>query len=199
MALAAVRPATVTDVDEIVRIQAVTWSAAFAELVPPTALDELTGPAARRAWTAAVDANDGRHHVVMATEGSWTVGFCAAAASVEPTPRLPDPGRQDRDPTRPELGAWAWGEITVLLVEPRWGRRGHGGRLLVAATTALREAGSRFGLTWIPEDDAVSLRFYERAGWTPDGAVRGLDTGAGTLREIRLTGSVDLRLRDDGR
>ena len=38
-------------------------------------------------------------------------------------------------------------EVSTLLVEPRWGRRGHGGRLLAAAAAALRGARRR-GAGW---------------------------------------------------
>jgi GNAT superfamily N-acetyltransferase len=188
MALAAVRPAVVTDVDEIVRIQAATWASAYAELVPASAIARLDSAPARQAWTAAVTAGDGRHHVLVATEGRWTVGFCAAAGAAAPA------GNGQSQPG-PPLGEWAWAEISALLVEPRWGRRGHAGRLLAAAAAALRESGARYGLAWIPEPDRASRQFYTRVGWEPDGAVRALDTGAGTLREIRLTGSLDLELR----
>ena len=95
----------------------------------------------------------------------------------------------------PEAGE-AWGEVGALLVEPRWGRRGHGGRLLAAAAEALRERGARYGLAWVPEKDDASRRFYARAGWEPDGTVRGLDTGEGVLREVRYTGSLDLALTE---
>jgi hypothetical protein len=47
----------------------------------------------------------------------------------------------------------------------------------------------------VPEADAVSRAFYGHAGWTADGAVRGLDTGAGTLREVRVSGPLDLHVR----
>ncbi|MFC4945519.1 GNAT family N-acetyltransferase [Pseudonocardia sp. GCM10023141] len=193
MALAAVRAAAAPDVAEIVRIQAGTWAAAYAQLVPPAAIEQLAGPAAREAWTAAVGAGDG-HHVLVATEGEWTVGFCAAAVATAPEGAVVSAPEGAVVSDEPELGPGAWGEIGVLLVEPRWGRRGHGGRLLGAAATALREAGSLYGLAWIPEADEASRRFYARAGWEPDGATRAFDTGEGVLREVRLTGSLDLKL-----
>src|SRR5919199_2471561 len=127
MALAAVRRAVDADVDALVRIQSDTWRAAYAELVPAAALDELTGPAAREAWRAAVAAGDG-YHVFVASEGEWTVGFCAAAFY----------GGED---------GTAIAEGSTLLVEPRWGRRGHGGRLLAPAAAPPRRhgAGTRWG------------------------------------------------------
>jgi GNAT superfamily N-acetyltransferase len=184
MALAAVRSADVTDVDEIVRIQGATWAAAYTELLPAEALERLGGSGARQAWTAAVSAGPG-HHVFVATEGDWTVGFCAAstASSVQPA--------------EPELEPTAWAEIGALLVEPRWGRRGHAGRLLATTAAALRANGARFGLAWIPEQDGASRGFYARAGWEPDGAVRALDTGNGIVREVRVTGSLDLKLQPE--
>jgi L-amino acid N-acyltransferase YncA len=173
MAVATVRRAVDTDVDALVRIQSDTWRAAYGSLVPPAALEALTGAEARAAWRAAVGAGDG-YHVFVAEEGEWTVGFCAAAYWVE---------------------GEGHAEVSTLLVEPRWGRRGHGGRLLAAATEALRAHGARAGRAWILQADAVSRAFYAHAGWEADGAVRGLDTGTGTLREIRLSGPLDLRLR----
>ncbi|MGH3564483.1 MAG: GNAT family N-acetyltransferase [Pseudonocardia sp.] len=95
----------------------------------------------------------------------------------------------------PEVGARHWAEIGALLVEPRWGRRGHGGRLLAAAAGALRTAGAIYGLAWIPETDQASRRFYARAGWGSDGQLRVLDAGDRELREIRITGSLDLKLQ----
>jgi GNAT superfamily N-acetyltransferase len=185
MAIAAVRPAQLSDVDEIVRIQSVTWQAAYAGLVPDGALAQLTGPEARQAWTDAVAAaaadekpagspGDNTFHVLVATEGEWTVGFCAAAGY------------------RGEGGAIA--EVSTLLVEPRWGRRGHGGRLLAHAAKALRDSGADHGRAWVPETDTASLRFYTTARWAPDGAVRTLDTGAGSIREVRVAGPLDLAL-----
>ena len=38
---------------------------------------------------------------------------------------------------------------------------------------------------WLPEEDAVTGRFLDGAGWAPDGWVRTLDTGGPTIRELR--------------
>jgi len=84
--------------------------------------------------------------------------------------------------------------IGTLLVEPRWGRRGHGGRLLAEAARGLRAKGATRGVVWVPENDDVSVAFYERAGWERDGTVRTLDAGGRALREIRLTGTLDFQL-----
>ena len=102
----------------------------------------------------------------MAAEGDGGSGFVAAGAADVPA--------------ESPLGAQAWGEIRTLLVEPRWGRRGHGGRLLAAAVGALLEGGALYGQVWVPEVDEASRRLDARAGWEPDGTVRGAGHGGRT-------------------
>jgi GNAT superfamily N-acetyltransferase len=179
MAIAAVRAATPDDVGEIMRIQASTWRTAYGELVPEAAVERLTGPAARQAWTEAVGAGDG-YHVLVATEGEWTVGFCAAGPA---------------DPEEPGLeGAHA--QIVTLLVEPRWGRRGHGRRLVGAMLEALAADRAVGGLAWLAEQDVASRAFFDRIGWDADGLVRTLDAGDRELKEIRLVGPLEVVNRD---
>ncbi|WP_226365932.1 GNAT family N-acetyltransferase [Pseudonocardia sp. ICBG162] len=176
MATATVRPATDDDVGAIMAIQDRTWRTAYAGLLPEEAFAGLTSDAARSHWSDAVHAGDG-FHLFVAVEGDETVGFAAAARYAG-------------------ADGMAIAEVSTLLVEPRWGRRGHGGRLLAAAAAALRESGSDSGRTWVAEADTASRNFYSRAGWAPDGAVRTLDTGSSTLREVRHAGTLDLHLVD---
>jgi GNAT superfamily N-acetyltransferase len=75
--------------------------------------------------------------------------------------------------------------VTTLLVEPRWGRRGHGSRLLAAVADLARETGTARLQVWLLEPDTVSSGFFESAGWAPDGWARTLDTGGPPLRELR--------------
>jgi ribosomal protein S18 acetylase RimI-like enzyme len=178
MAIADIRAATEADVTEIARIQRDTWRTAYAEIVPPSALEQLTGPAAHAAWRAVVSSDEG--HLLVATEGQWTVGFCAATPAGAESPDEPAGQAQ----------------IAALLVEPRWGRRGHGRRLLAAAFEALMADGASSGIAWVPEQDVASRAFYDRAGWDPDGYVRTLDAGDRQLREIRVTGGLRFENRD---
>jgi GNAT superfamily N-acetyltransferase len=183
VATASVRPATRDDVPDLVRIQLDTWRTAYAGLLPPDVLDGIDPDEARGAWTAALA---GPARLFVATEGEWTVGFCAAGPA-------PDGEVAAADGTLPD-DASTVGLIGTLLVEPRWGRRGHGGRLLATAAHALRETGATRGIAWIPEADDASRKFYAGANWQPDGIARTLDAGGRPLRELRLTGTLDLRL-----
>ena len=164
----AVRAARPADVPEIARIQVDTWRTAYARFLPESVLAALDVTAAAQAWEAAVVSPPSpAHHVLVATEGSHTVGFVAVGPS----------GEQDARPGEAEVAA--------LLVEPRWGRRGHGSRLLAAAVDFLRQDGVTGLVAWVPDGDRASTAFYESAGWEPDGTARILEADGGSVRETR--------------
>lgn len=173
MADVSVRPAHVDDVEEIARIQVQTWRTAYQSILPGTVLEEVSPALAAQAWRDAVTAPPSpQHHVLVAREKEWTVGF----AALQPATEL-----AADEPERESTSA-----LGPVLVEPRWGRRGHGSRLLAAAVDHARTDGMTRAVIWLPEEDSVSRTFFLSAGWQPDGLVRALDTGAGELREIRL-------------
>jgi GNAT superfamily N-acetyltransferase len=155
-------------VPEIARIQVDTWRTAYKRFLPESVLAALDVTAAAQAWQAAVDSPPSpAHHVLVATEGSTTVGFTAVGPSAEEDAR---PGEA---------------EVAALLVEPRWGRRGHGSRLLAAAVDFLRQDGVTGLIAWVPDGDQASTAFYESAGWEPDGTARILEADGGSVRETR--------------
>ncbi len=178
MADVSVRAARVEDAAEIGRIQISTWQTAYNNLLPAAVLEALSADLAEASWQDALTAPpSGRHHVLVATEQQWTVGFAALGPAADLQPDDPEPQ--------------ATAELSPLLVEPRWGRRGHGSRLLAAAVEFARRDGMTRAVAWIPEADTASRDFYVSAGWAPDGLARALDTGAGELREIRLRTSLE--------
>lgn len=182
MADAAVTLAQPDDVHTIARIQLETWRFAYAGLLGEGTLATLTETDVAFAWRETLHAGSAR--IFVAREGSWTVGFCAIGFAPEAELAGAD-GALPADAATVAL-------IGTLLVEPRWTRRGHGGRLLAAAAQAMRADGATRGIVWVPEADTVSRNFYRRANWTPEGTVRTLDADGTALREIRLSGALDL-------
>jgi GNAT superfamily N-acetyltransferase len=173
MADASVRPAVAADVAEIARIQVETWQYGYRDLLPAPVLAAVTPEAASAAWTAAVGSPPSpRHHVLVAMEQDWLVGFVALA---------PADDLQPDDPAPASTVA-----VGPVVVEPRWGRRGHGSRLMAAAMDTARADGMTQAVTWIPDGDTVTREFLIGAGWALDGLARELDTGEGVLRELRL-------------
>ncbi|MGI8679826.1 MAG: GNAT family N-acetyltransferase [Jatrophihabitans sp.] len=177
MADVSVRPARSDDVAEIARIQIETWRTGYRQILPAPVLDALSPEQVQAVWTSAVDERPSpRHHVLVAMEAQWVVGFLAFGPAEDLEADDPDPATT--------------AALAPLLVEPRWGRRGHGSRMLAAAVDHARADGTTRFVSWIPEADTASREFLISAGWAPDGLVRALDTGAGELREIRLRTSL---------
>lgn len=184
MARADIHLAAADDATVIARIQRATWQAAYGELIGSSALHELDAADVERQWGQAIAHPE--TDVFLAREGSFTVGYSVSGPA--PEDELAGPGG-----SMPEDSAHI-GLIASALVEPRWQRRGHGGRLMAAAARALRSRGANRGVAWIAESDSASLSFFRSIGWNPDGVVRTLDTGERTLREMRLAGSLELHL-----
>jgi GNAT superfamily N-acetyltransferase len=171
-----VRTAKAEDVPEIARIQVLTWQTAYADLLPAQVLGQATEDVARVEWETAVNTPPTRlHRVLVALEQDAIVGFIAFGPA--------EPADAEDDVTDA-------GQIHALLVEPRWGRRGHGSRLLAATVDHLRGDGATRALAWVADGDPASTRFYRSAGWEPDGYARTLEDGGRTLRESRLHVSV---------
>jgi GNAT superfamily N-acetyltransferase len=170
---ASVRPALPEDAAEIARVQVVTWRTAYRSVLPAAVLDDWDSQGATDSWRAAVASPPTPGHgVLVALERNSLVGFAAYGPA--------ELARGERtDPAGPTS------ELTTLLVEPRWGRRGHGSRLLAAVADLAQAGGAARLQVWLLEDDLVSAGFYESAGWAPDGWARTLDTGEAPLREIR--------------
>jgi GNAT superfamily N-acetyltransferase len=158
-----VRPARAEDAARIAAVQLSTWRTAYEEVLPPELLaapeaDVLREVAA--AWEeAVVRPPTAGHRVLVAMDGDELVGLAAS------------------EPVQDGVV-----ELSALLVEPRWGRRGHGSRLVAASVDHWREDATKAALTWVWEQDAASTSFLASSGWEPDGAARSLDSGARQLR-----------------
>ena len=169
MADVSVRPARPPDAERVARVQLSTWRTAYADLLPTEAL-EVPEEQVAAMWLRAVEVPpSAQHRLLVAFERDELVGFTALAPAED-------------DGLDPATTA----ELTALLVEPRWGRRGHGSRLVAAAVDTWRPEGVTTAVHWAWERDTATRSFLTSAGWELDGAVRGLDTGPRVQRQVRL-------------
>jgi len=161
VALGFVRPARPSDAAEIARIQLATWRIAYQRLMPRHVLAEISEDWLRERWSEAVTSPPSPSHRVLIaveqTQQDYVVGFLAS-------------GPDEDSETAATVAA-----ITELLVEPRWGRRGHGSRLLAAAVDLWREDGFTQAGAWTFERDIPMNKFLASAGWAQDGLRRELD------------------------
>ncbi len=179
MALGYVRPARPDEAGELARIQLSTWRTAYRRLLPRRVLDDLDPAWLAERWYEAVAAPPSAlHRVLVAVEQGESLhltGFTAVGPADEAA----------LAPGEPALGRDV-AAITELLVEPRWGRRGHGSRLLAAAVDLWRSDGFATAVAWVYEQDAASLAFLTGAGWAPDGTHRALDVDDQLVPQLRL-------------
>ena len=184
MAIGYVRPARPGDAGEIARIQLSTWRTAYRRLFPPHVLANLDVDYLARGWEEAItESPSERHRVLIAIEqgeSSYLVGFAASGPADE----------QALAPEERPLGADV-AAITDLLVEPRWGRRGHGSRLLSACVDLWRYDGFKSAVAWVYDADPAMRRFLASAGWEPDGATRALDVDDMLVPQVRMHVGLD--------
>ena len=178
-----VRPARDGDAGEIARIQLATWRTAYRRILPARVLDQLDEDWMTRRWQNAIEAPPTpRHRVLVAVEQAdqaYLVGF-AAVGPADEAALAPE-----EEPLAGDAAA-----VTDLLVEPRWGRRGHGSRLLAATVDLWREDGFTAAVAWAYQRDVATQKFLTSAGWQPDGAMRALDVDDQLIPQLRLHTSL---------
>jgi GNAT superfamily N-acetyltransferase len=189
-----VRVASPDDSGEIARIQLTIWQVAYRSFIPRAVLDRLDADWLRDQWHDAVASPPSAEHRVLVAieeadpaitsdpptskpETAYRVGF-AASGPADVTALAPDENHN-------ALGDGVVA-VTELMVEPRWGRRGHGSRLLAASVDHWRVDGYHTAVAWAFRDDVATIAFLTSAGWAPDGAARALDVDDMLVPQVRF-------------
>jgi ribosomal protein S18 acetylase RimI-like enzyme len=156
-----VRDATGDDAQEIERIRIRGWQVAYRHLYPPEELDGL-----------AIDASRWRHRIDHPPRG-WTIIVAGDAGSLL--------GFASTGPSRDERGV---GELYAIYVDPDAWSRGAGRALLAHAEERLAATYAEATL-WVLEGNTRARRFYEAAGWQPDGARQAVERLGVSPAEVR--------------
>ncbi len=146
---------------ETIRIEA--WRVAYRDILPPADLDAMPIDASR--WRARLESPPEGWAIFVAERDAAVVGFAAVG------------------PSRDERGV---GELYAIYVDPRTWSGGAGQALIVKAEEQLTRAYSLATL-WVLTGNARARRFYELAGWSPDGAVKAEDIFGVAAEEIRYS------------
>ncbi|MFI6421644.1 GNAT family N-acetyltransferase [Streptomyces sp. NPDC050842] len=176
----AIREAIPEDAAALAAVHVLSWRAAYRDLLPGPYLDALDPEERAAVWHARLTAQD-RPTVLLATEADGrVVAFSCFRA-------WPD-GAEQADGTADEPGALdpaTTAELAALYSLPEvWGT-GVGRTLLAASTESLAAAGFRTAALWVLAGNARGRRFYEAAGWRPDGTTVRDVTGGRELEELR--------------
>ena len=161
-----IRPALPGDAAAIARIRVDSWRATYAGIVPAAILDRMD-VGRNETWAAGlIDQPPPRATLVIEGLDGTVKGYALAAPS--------------RDDDVPGLG-----EIEAIYLDPEARGTGLGRPLLEAAAGELAAAGFETGVLWVLTANQGARRFYERAGFRPDGAARSLDFDGTPIEEIR--------------
>ncbi len=170
-----IRRAEVADADAIGRVHVTAWQAAYRGLVPDDVLASLDATARAEQWRNALASSgesgvasfdDDKATVLVAEDPSGNVVGIAAVGR----------HRGSADPTVGEL--WM-----MNLAPAAWGRD-IAPPLLRAAEKGLRDLGFSAAVLWVAEGNGRARRFYEREGWTLDGAVKTQTPSGLALRQV---------------
>ncbi|MBL1091015.1 GNAT family N-acetyltransferase [Streptomyces sp. 9-7] len=165
------------DIEAVSAVRVRGWQAAYRGLMPQTYLDGMSVAAdaeRRRSWF-------GRRSPDVVDLVAESAGEVVGWASVGPA-RDPDvaPGAEELPDPRPTAG-----ELFALYVAPERIGTGVGRALMAAGTDRARRSGYRALYLWVVRGNTRAQRFYERAGFVPDGAEETYKVGGSNVPELR--------------
>jgi ribosomal protein S18 acetylase RimI-like enzyme len=141
-----VRAATGADAEGIARVQERGWQAAYRHVFPPEELDRGGFIQASR-WRERLERPPAGWATFVADREGAVVGFVSVG---------------------PSRDAAQLGELYAIYVDPADWSTGTGRALIERGEEHLRGEYEEVAL-WVLEENPRARRFYERAGWAPDG------------------------------
>ena len=183
-----IRSASPADAAQIAAVMRASWRAAYEGIIAPEIIDRVTAP------------DSGARIRQSFTTRPWQKTLVAfAAQSQAPQKRDAEAGIVGYaffGPEQDVLGApWPHplsaagekgrvAELYALYVHPAWWSTGTGRALMDRALATISAARYPSVRLWVLRDNSRARRFYERAGFAPDGACHTLE-GLGGVTEIR--------------
>ncbi|MFJ6985642.1 MULTISPECIES: GNAT family N-acetyltransferase [unclassified Streptomyces] len=158
---------TLDDCARVSEIRIGGWRHAYRGLIPRAHLDALSvaeDTERRRAWFARLD---GSVENLVAEEAGRVVGWAAHGPYRDGEQRTTD------------------AELYALYVDPAHLGRGTGHALLTASVLRRTALGHTRMYLWVLEGNTPARRFYERAGFRPDGAEEPFEVAGAEVPEVR--------------
>jgi GNAT superfamily N-acetyltransferase len=166
VARATVRLGTAADAEAIAVVHVDSWRAAYRGIVPDTILDRLSVERRAAGWRDTIEP-PGEECVWVVERDGRLIGFAATG-----------PARDD------DIAAGS-GEVAAIYLDPGAWSAGVGRQVFAAAVDDLRLRGFGPLVLWVLTANSRARRFYEAAGWQPDGTSRMLDFDGTPIEEIR--------------
>lgn len=162
-----IRAATISDAHDIAEVHVASWKAAYRGLMPDSVLDGLSGSKRAEMWQRIIA--EQKFQLLVAEHDDRIVGFVNFGSA--------------RDP---DVVPGLTGEILAIYVDPNRWHKGIGRGLLEAALSELKSAGCNEATLWVLDSNSRARVFYERAGFSVDGATKSEIAGDNaTIQEVR--------------
>jgi ribosomal protein S18 acetylase RimI-like enzyme len=150
---ATIRPATPKDAQRLAEIHVSAWQAAYRGQLDDEYLDGLKVDDRLEQHRRSLKEQRADWRTWLAEDGGRVVGFAVTGPS------------EDADAERTTA------EVYAIYLEPDRVGTGLGRDLFSHAVTDLRERGFDAITLWVLETNERARRFYEAAGWKPDGTI----------------------------
>jgi ribosomal protein S18 acetylase RimI-like enzyme len=164
-----IRPATTTDAPALATVHVRSWQWAYRGQVPDAYLDHLGKTLGERveARRAQLEHVPPENRWWVAEQSGNQVGFAVTGPS----------GDDDAAPLT--------AEVFALYLDPDAVGKGTGRALLCHAVTDFRQRGFQRATLWVLQSNQRARRFYEAAGWAPDGGRKSEERPGFILHEVR--------------
>lgn len=164
-----IRRAAPSDARGIAEVHIASWQSAYRGLFPDDVLDNLFVESTERHWEKRLAGTSG---TLVYEQDGRIVGFVGYEASRD----------EDADEEVGEVS-------TIYLAPDAWGK-GIGRALLEQALASLQAAGYREVTLWVLKKNHRAIRFYEAAGFRPDGAAKSVSRFGAEHDELRYRRSL---------
>lgn len=164
-----IRPAAPDDATAVAAVHVASWQGAYRGVFPDDVLDGPELAVSRLGqWQRILgEPRPGAVDLVAEDGAAQVVGLLHAGA------------------TRDDDGGPQTAEVFAIYASPdAWGT-GAGRELMTAALDRFRAAGYTDVTLWVLDSNERARRFYERAGFTPDGATKDDVLGGTPVTEVR--------------
>lgn len=185
-----IRAGSAAHAAQIAAVQRETWFAAYAGIIAPEVIDRVTVPDDGARVRQSFRTRPWQRMLVAVDSGpadpgaSGIVGYASFGPETDVLDApWPHPLTADGEGGRVA-------ELYALYVRPAWWSTGTGRALMEKVLARSAAAGYRSITLWVLRDNQRARRFYERAGFVPDGATNVL-TGLGGVLEVRYRRSFD--------
>lgn len=179
-----IRSASTADAAQVAGVQRASWWAAYDGIIAREIIDEAVTPDDGARVRQTFRTRPWQRMIVAVDEPAAVVGYASFGPEVDvlgtPWPHPPTKAGE----------AGQVGELYALYVHPDWWSTGTGRALMDRALARTRRAAYPEIVLWVLEANARARRFYERAGFAPDGASNVLHR-LGAVNEVRYRRFLD--------